>query len=113
MVELCLVIGFVAVLVTASVWADRRFRRAARLPMQWSLTGEVVWSAPRRIALAFTPALAAIILGAIAVLVFISGAPRPGQEGMGPLVVLMVGLVFAGIHALHLGLIEKSLSSGV
>ena len=110
MIELFVAAGIIAVLVIASVRADRRFRSAERLPMQWSLTGNVNWTAPRRIALAFAPALAAICLGAIAILAWVGGAPRPGQEGLGPLVVLMVGLVFAGVHALHLRLIEKSLS---
>ena len=37
--------------------ADASFHSEDRLPMQWGVTGEVTWSAPRRVALAFMPAL--------------------------------------------------------
>ena len=108
MVELSIAVSVVVILAVASIRADKRFRREERLPMQWSFAGEVNWTAPRRIALAFTPILAALVLGAVAILILVSGEPRPGQEGFGPPVVLLTGLVFIGVHALHLRLIGRS-----
>jgi hypothetical protein len=108
MIELLIVGAVVLALVAASAWADRRFRGAERLPMQWSFGGNVNWTAPRRIALAFTPALAAVTMGGVLLLILLSGDPRPGQEGMGPPVLLFVGLMFLAVHALHLWLIDRS-----
>ena len=109
MVELSIALAVVVILGAASVWADNRFRREERLPMQWSFARKVNWTAPRRIALAFTPVLAAVVLGAVAVAVILSGDARAGQEGMGPSVVLLVGGVFLLAHALHLRLIDRSI----
>ena len=108
MIELLIVLAVVLSLVAASIWADRRFRKTERLPMQWSLGGNVNWTAPRRIALAFTPALAAVTLGGVVLLILSSGDPRPSQEGMGPPVLLFLGLMFLAVHALHLWLIDRS-----
>ena len=55
-------IAAVAVLSALSLWADGRFSASDRLPMQWSLSGEVNWSAPRPLALAFVPVLAAFLM---------------------------------------------------
>lgn len=97
----------VAVLAGASLWASARYRTVARLPMQWSLTGRVIWSAPRGIALSLTPLLAALIMGAITILT----AQAPDDSGtMTALVVTAVAFAFA--HALHLGLISRSLRRG-
>lgn len=111
MVELAIAAAIIAILCAASVWADRRFRREVRLPMQWSFGGKVNWTAPRRIALAFTPMFATVILGGVAVSVVASGDARVGQEGMGPPIVLLVGAVFLLVHALHLRLIDRSLQA--
>lgn len=108
MVELAIALGSILILSFASIRADKRFRSEDRLPMQWSLTGAVNWTAPRRIALAFTPVLATIILTAVALSVSLSDDPRPGQEGLGAPVVLFIGLVFIGVHLLHLRLIARS-----
>ena len=51
-----------AALSALGVWANGRFASLDRLPMQWSLSGEVNWSAPRVAALAFVPVLAALLL---------------------------------------------------
>jgi hypothetical protein len=112
MIELAVTTGIVALLVAMSVRADKRFRNEARLPMQWSLTGDENWTAPRQVALAFTPAIAAILLVATTILVMVSGEPRMGQKGLGPPVVLLVGLAFVGVHALHLWLIGQHLRKG-
>lgn len=98
----------ILVLVLMSVRADRRFKAKDRLPMQWSMDGSVNWTAPRRVALAFTPILAAIILSATAVLTTVM-KPKPGQEGFVIPSLLFGALVFIGAHALHLWLIGNSL----
>jgi hypothetical protein len=107
--ELLIAVVAVALLALASVWADRRFRQADRLPMQWSVAGRINWTAPRRAALAFTPGLGALVLGAVAISVLTSGEPRPGQEDLGAPVVLVIGAAFLGLHGLHLWLIDRSL----
>ncbi len=76
------VIGLIvtAILVRMSFLANERFQDQIRLPMQWFLSGEVTWTAPRRLALAFIPALAIpIIWATVALTIFVP--PRPGQEG--------------------------------
>jgi hypothetical protein len=108
MVELLIVLSVVGILGVASIWADNRFSRHERLPMQWSFGGQVNWTAPRRIALAFTPTIAAVALGGATIAILLSGDPRPGQEGVGPPVLLLVGLTFLTVHALHLWLIDRS-----
>jgi hypothetical protein len=110
MIELLIAFVSVVLLAIASIRANNRLRHQERLPMQWSFTGKVNWTASRRIALAFTPALAALILGATAIAISASGDARPGQEGMGPPVVLMIGMVFVAVHVLHLRLIDRSLA---
>ena len=77
--------------------------------MQWSLEGTVNWTAPRRLALAFTPALGGLVIAAIALGVLASGAPRAGQEGFGAPIILIVGLGFVAVHVLHLRLIDRAL----
>jgi len=109
MAELSIALVVVVLLWLASAWAGRRFRAHPRLPMQWSLAGEVNWTAPRRIALAFTPALASLILAAVATSAVFGGAPRPGQEGFGAAVVLLIGLGLLALHAVHLWLIDRAL----
>jgi hypothetical protein len=108
MIELSIALSFILILSFASLRADQQFRCEDRLPMQWSVTGKVNWTAPRRIALAFTPVLATVILTAVALSVSLSGDPRPGQEGLGAPVVVFIGLVFTGVHLLHLRLIARS-----
>ena len=108
MVELLIAVAVVTVLTITSIRANDRYRGRERLPMQWSFAGKVNWTAPRRIALAFTPTLAAIVLGATAIALWVSGAPRPGQEGMGAPVVLLIGAAFLIVHMLHLRLIHRT-----
>lgn len=111
MAQSFLAIIAVAILIVMSFRANSHFSDQARLPMQWGIDGSVNWTTPRRVALSFTPALAAIVLAAttIATLLF---APRPGQEGMEIPVVVMLGLGFIAAHAFHLWLIEKTTNRG-
>jgi hypothetical protein len=110
MVPAIIAILAVGLLTAMSLNANRRFKLERRLPMQWWLNGSVTWTAPRAIALAFTPVLAAICLSAIAAL-SISLEPRPGQEGLVLPVNILMAATFIGIHALHLFLIERTLGS--
>lgn len=98
----------VCVLVAMSVRANHRFGDIERLPMQWFLDGSVTWTAPRALALAFTPILAAIVLTGTAILTAYAKA-RPSQEGFEIPVMLFVAITFIGVHALHLRLIARSL----
>jgi hypothetical protein len=107
MVELSIAFGVIALLALASVWADKRFRGEERLPMQWSFAGKVNWTAPRRLALAFTPTLGGLILAVTALLV-LSGSARQGQKYEGAPVIVLLGIAFLGAHALHLWLIDRS-----
>ena len=94
----------VALLTAMSMRADRRFDTQRRLPMQWWLDGSVTWTAPRPVALAFTPVLASACLA-----VAIFAEPRPGQEHLVLPVQVFGALFFLGFHALHLWLIQRTL----
>ena len=108
MLQALVAILAISVLVAMSLRADRALGNYARLPMQWSLAGSVNWTAPRRIALAFTPVLATISLAIIGTLTLML-EPRAGQKGFEIPTMLALGLVFIAVHALHLWLIGKSL----
>lgn len=99
------------VLMLMSKQANIRFGNVDRLPMQWSVDGDVTWDAPRRIALAFTPVLAFVALFAITVATFVL-TPRTGDEGYVIPAVIFMALIFIAIHALHLWLINRFLESG-
>ena len=100
----------IAILASMSLMANARFRNERRLPMQWSLGGSVNWTAPRPLALAFTPVLAALCLPAtVALAVLVQ--PRPGQEGLVVPALIAVALTLVGAHALHLWLIARTLRS--
>ena len=76
--------------------------------MQWSMGGKANWTAPRRVALAFTPVLAGVILIFVSIFTTIS-EPRRGQEGFEVPVVLFIGLTFIAAHAFHLWLVNKTI----
>ena len=75
------------------------------------LTGDVTWSAPRVLALAFIPALAIGVLAINAALAM-NLQPRPGQEGMVQPGLIGTGLLFLMVQRLHFWLIEKTLRRG-
>ena len=99
---------FGLILCGLSFRANSRFRDEDRLPMQWWLTGEVTWSAPRVVALAFVPALAIIVLTLNAGLA-LNLRPRPGQEGMVLPAFIGTGILFIAIQLFHFWMIEKTL----
>lgn len=76
--------------------------------MQMGFDGAATWTAPRAMALVFTPVLAAVVLTA-AVIGTILFEPRAGQEGLEVPGVLVLSLAFVGVHAFHLWLIGKLL----
>lgn len=89
-------IGTVTVLVLVSLSAGRQLRHLAELPMQWGLDGKPTWSAPRYVALAFTPAVGSLIMLAIAL---------KGSISLGA--VCVVAASFIAAHILHLTLIAR------
>jgi len=108
MTQAVVAIVAVVLLIAMSLRADRHFRTERRLPMQWWLDGSVTWTAPRVVALAFTPILSAICLAAIAALAtFLE--PRAGQEHLVLPASILAALVFLGVHAFHLWLIQRTM----
>jgi hypothetical protein len=95
-----------AVLIAVSLVADRAFSSEPRLPMQWTLTGSVVWSAPRRRALLFTPVLSAVILFAIAGVLSVLGEE---DSTNGLLAMCVVSGMLVGVHGFHLWLVRRTL----
>jgi hypothetical protein len=112
MVQIGIAMSATVALTLMSLRANRRFSREDRLPMQWSISGSVNWSAPRRLALSFTPILAGLMLAGIG-FASVTVPTRPGQEGHVLPVVAAIALVFVAVHALHLTLIARTLGTGV
>ncbi|NJR79458.1 hypothetical protein [Sphingomonas corticis] len=103
---------FVAIMGIIACRANARLAGESRLPMQWWFTGEVTWSAPRPVALAFCPALAGIVLGSQVVLAA-NVAPRPEQEDLVLPALIATGVLFVAIQLLHLWLIARTLRRGI
>lgn len=103
---------FVVALTALAYRANARFRSESRLPMQWGITGAVNWYAPRAIALAFIPMLAAGILG-FQVVMAMNVAPRAGQESLVFPVLVGTGATLVAIQLLHFWLIERTLRRNV
>ncbi|WP_415288852.1 hypothetical protein RSD66_02385 [Brevundimonas sp. S1H14] len=98
--------AFVAVLAAMSRQAARGLPRSARLPMQWGFDGRPTWRAPRDLALAFTPTLAAITLFPTALLPLLGKAGRGLGLYFGVLS-LMGGVAWVAAHALYLWLVAQ------
>ena len=107
MVQVCIAALALLTLAAMSLCANRKFRQQQRLPMQWSLSGTVNWTAPRPLALAFTPCLAAVIIPSVVITMFVT-KPRPGQEGFEVPVVVIMCLILVAAHAFHLWLINRT-----
>ena len=108
MTVLILAVIIALVMIGLSVRANSRFRDESRLPMQWSLSGSVNWTAPRLVALSSTPALTMAIL-AFFVMGSMTMQPRPGQEGAVVPALLGMGVCFIAAHVFHLWMISKTL----
>ena len=94
-------IGTELILDAVSLYANRRFRAFASLPMQWRLDGTPNWYAPRWLAISFMPWLAGLILGGIALTL---GAAR-----IGLVEICLLAPVFIAAHLLHVWLIGRAL----
>jgi hypothetical protein len=99
---------FILVSCGIALRANTRLRGEDRLPMQWWIDGQVTWSAPRTVALAFVPALVLAVLVSLIVLL-LNLRPRPGQEGLELPALIGLGIIFLAIQLLHVWLIEKTL----
>lgn len=99
---------FIVIICILAYRANARFRSAARLPMQWGLTGKVTWSAPRPIALAFMPVLAVALLGFVTVMAM-TVPPRPGQEHLVLPGSLVMGGALVVAQLFHFWLIDRTL----
>jgi hypothetical protein len=108
MIMIIIAVVYGAAMLGVARWANVRFRREDRLPMQWLLNGDVTWSAPRRVALAFMPALSIPMLAALTLL-FLNVAPRPGQEHLVFPVFVGIGALFVACQLLHVWLIDRTL----
>jgi len=99
--------AFCLLAVAIAMVANYSFRGEARLPMQWSLTGKVNWTAPRVIGVGFSPAVTIFILGFFW---FRSLKPaRPGQEGLVVPILLATGTTLIAVQLLHLWLASRTL----
>lgn len=107
MIVAALIIFF---MVGISFAANSRFKAYERIPMQWSLSGRVNWTAPRGVALAFFPGLAVLTAAALATVAETS-SPRPGQEGEAAFAVPLVVAVLLGIQCVHLLIASRTLRS--
>lgn len=87
-----------AILVGIAVCANFALPAADYLPMQWGLTGNVNWSAPRKLALAMMPTL--YVLSSLPFLFMPSRLEAP---------FIGLGLIFGAIQCLHIALVWRSL----
>lgn len=101
-------IVFGLVLCDVALRANARFQSEDRLPMQWWLDGQVTWTAPRPIALAFIPALSIFMLVGFGVLLSYT-RPRPGHEGLVIPSLIALGLTFLAAQLFHLWMVERTI----
>ncbi|MDP1873861.1 hypothetical protein [Phenylobacterium sp.] len=94
----------VLALAAMSLALARRVPAGAKLPMQWGFKGLPNWSAPREIALSFTPLLAAFTLTPFTLA---SLWVEPDERLTFRIVLALVCLGFIVAHALHLYLLAR------
>lgn len=93
-------IGFVLSVLLA-VAANSRFADLERLPMQWGLSGQVNWTAPRVLGLAFVPVLYAVLAG-----IFIWAAEHDPEKYTAKSVgIVLIALI--AVQILHLWMIDR------
>lgn len=109
MVVLFIVFAFGLGMIGLAARANAHFRQESTLPMQWSLSGTVNWSAPRLVALSPIPALGIICLTVVG----IRGMNQhPGPAGPIPSLVIF-GIILVAVDVLHLWLAEKTVRRNV
>jgi succinate-acetate transporter protein len=91
----------VAAMIAASITATVKFPAASRLPMQWGVNGKPTWYASRKLAFAFTPVLATLVV------TFVLLMAEPASAAA----VLIAVAFFAG-HLLHLWLVYRDIRKG-
>lgn len=99
---------FTLIMSGVALRTNEKLRTEDRLPMQWLLPDEVVWSAPRHFALALLPALAFLSFTGLSVL-SLYVQPRPGQEKLLLPSLFAIGLLFLSVQLFHLWMVERSL----
>ena len=99
---------FTLLMVLVALLANAYLPTAERLPMQWSLRGQINWTAPRYIGLGFFPALGFASMVAYILLMKYAG-PREGQEDLVIPVMLLFGAIFLIIQIVHACLANRSL----
>ncbi len=93
-------VGF-ALSVLLAVAANSRFADLERLPMQWGLSGQVNWTAPRVLGLAFVPMLYAVLAG-----IFIWAAEHDPEKYTAKSVgIVLIALI--AVQILHLWMIDR------
>lgn len=103
---LILLVLYAGLAALLSRWADRRFARRARLPMQWSPAG-VNWTAPRRLALILVPALSGAGVIACAVGAVVAPDRLNVSEANAARVFILVATLGLGIYGLWLWLVAR------
>lgn len=93
------IVGF-ALIAAIALFTNRRFRDMDRLPMQWGLSGEVNWTAPLPVALAFIPAIHAVLVAAL----LLSSVHDPARYGAYNVAFLTVVLI--AVQIFHLWMID-------
>lgn len=90
----------VLLMIALSWRANRQLHGVDRLPMQWGFDGKPTWFAPRRIALAFSPVLATVVL---LLLSLTNHAVLPQDKGApGAIAQVICASVLAAVHIYHL-----------
>jgi hypothetical protein len=100
----------VLLMVVISLLANAKFKNCARLPMQWSFTGKVNWTAPRFFALSFHPLLAVFLL-AVMMVISIYNDPRPGDEKIAKALPIIIAGLLLFIQVVHLALMKWTMRS--
>ena len=88
--------------------SNYRFRAEKYIPMQWSISGSVNWSAPRLIAFYLLPVMSSafIIVYCTFPALFV---PKPGSEKLAVLAPSIVVTTFAIVQLVHFWGVSKTI----
>ena len=108
MVVPAIALFFGLMVIAIAIRANVVLRQEDRVPMQWGITGEVNWTAPRLIGLSVIPAISIVII----ILFCLTNVwpTRPGQEQLRLPVLLVSGVGLVAAQLLHLWLVFKTLN---
>ncbi|MDH4413731.1 MAG: hypothetical protein QE484_10510 [Rhizobium sp.] len=88
-----------------AIWAYRNVAPGvARLPMQWSTSGNVNWRAPRLIAVAATPLLMLCLIGVI----FVFSRHDHAERDMA---LLWISFIAPALQAMHMALVARTVEN--